>query len=145
MGVSFTMYMVVYVSSATELFSQGELEELLKKARTNNHASGITGMLLYRDGNFMQLLEGPRDAVEATYRKIELDSRHRGIIRLLQREAPEREFSEWSMGFHLVASEKSESSAGYSDFLNRPLESPCFQQDPSKALQLLLSFKKIVR
>jgi len=51
---------LVYVSSATELFSDTQLENLLLRSRQNNSTLGITGMLLYKDGNFMQCLEGPK-------------------------------------------------------------------------------------
>ncbi len=139
------MHLLIYASSAAELFSQDELEQLLEKARRNNHALGVTGMLLYKDGNFMQLLEGPKEAVIGLIRKIELDDRHRGIIRLLEREQPQREFADWSMGFKRLESASGARLPGHSDFLERPLNDERFRQDPSLALQLLLTFKKVVK
>jgi hypothetical protein len=59
------MYRLVFVSSAVELFSRGQLEDLLKKSRQNNGAVDLTGMLLYKDGNFMQCSERPKEAVAA--------------------------------------------------------------------------------
>ena len=47
---------IVYVSSATRPFQEAELQDLLLKARENNARLGVTGMLLYIGGNFMQLL-----------------------------------------------------------------------------------------
>jgi hypothetical protein len=138
------MHLMIYASSATELFSQDDLESLLEKSRRNNQAVGISGLLLYKDGNFMQLLEGPQEAVATTLQRIELDHRHRGIIRLYQREQTEREFGDWSMGFKRLDTGAVPAVEGYSDFLKRPLNDEAFQKNPSKALQLLLSFKKIV-
>ena len=74
------MYFLVYVSAAVTWFSESELRALLTSARFRNEHAGITGMLLYKDGNFMQALEGPEDAVRALYRRIEGDRRHRGLL-----------------------------------------------------------------
>jgi hypothetical protein len=144
MKVGYSMYLVVYVSSAVELFSEEQLTDILKKSRENNSAVGVTGMLLYKDGNFMQLLEGAKEAVEETLGRIEHDPRHRHILKLLQQEAPERNFSEWSMGFKKLKRDSSPETPGYSDFLNLPLDSREFIETPSKSLKLLLSFRKVV-
>jgi len=59
------LYSLVYVSSAVTFFSSAELVTLLEKSRANNTRLGISGLLLYKDGNTMQLLEGERDIVLA--------------------------------------------------------------------------------
>jgi Sensors of blue-light using FAD len=63
-------------------FSTEELTDLLRKSRDNNAALGITGMLLYKDGNFMQVLEGDEERVRALATKVSQDRRHRGFIQL---------------------------------------------------------------
>ena len=136
------MFFLVYVSSAVRLWAEKELLDLLEKSRKNNQALGITGMLLYKEGSFMQFLEGPREKVMALMEKIKKDPRHRGVITLLQQEHPEREFPEWTMGFKMVESDQ---LPGYSDFLNLPLTSEQFLMNPSKSLRLLLNFKNILR
>ena len=78
------MFFLIYASSAVKPFLQSELFELLEICRENNTRLGITGMLLYKDGNFMQLLEGEETPVRRLYEKIGSDSRHRGEITLLQ-------------------------------------------------------------
>jgi hypothetical protein len=137
------MYHALYVSSATDLFSDEELVALLEKSRKNNHAVDVTGMLLYNDGNFMQLLEGPKPAVEKVLVRIQADPRHRGIIQLLQGETEKRNFSEWAMGFKKMDKESVKDLPGYSNFLNLTVDE--FKQDPSKALALLVSFKQMIR
>ena len=139
------MYLLVYVSSAVKLFSNEDLVRLLELARANNHALDITGMLLYRDGNFMQLLEGPKEAVRSLVEKIKLDPRHHGFLALLQQEQPDREFREWEMGFQKLDAETAREIPGYSDFLDLPLNSVEFIENPSKALKLLFNFKKMMR
>ena len=139
------MYRLVYISSAVEPFSEQELEDLLIKNRQNNSAVGITGMLLYKDGNFMQCLEGPKKAVCTLQAKIQSDRRHRGMIVLLREEHVQREFKDWTMGFKKLDSNTALDVPGYSDFLDLPLTSEQFLLNPSKSLQLLLCFKKVMR
>lgn len=136
------MFSLTYVSSAIALFTARELRELLECCNENNRRQSITGMLLYKDGNFMQVLEGERPAVLALHAKISNDPRHRGLITLLQGEMPGRQFPDWSMGFRDLGAEV-DHPQGYSEFLNVPLTGKEFQSDPSKAQKLLLAFKKV--
>ncbi|MBA3273301.1 MAG: BLUF domain-containing protein [Chthoniobacterales bacterium] len=71
-------FFLVYASIANEDFSPEQLIDLLATSRRNNDASGITGMLLYKDRRFLQVLEGSEAAVRATYARIKRDPRHRG-------------------------------------------------------------------
>jgi acylphosphatase len=93
------MLAIVYISSAVQLFSDADLTALLKQSRQKNAALGITGILLYKDGDVMQLLEGPDEAVEALAKTIYADKRHSGIIELIKRRISRREFPDWSMEF----------------------------------------------
>ena len=106
---------------------------------------GITGMLLYNDGNFMQVLEGEEEGVRDLFGKITRDPRHRGIITLLQEHQRERQFPEWSMGFRDLNSPEVLSTPGYSEFLNTPLTGEEFSSAPPRAQKLLLMFKKHMR
>jgi hypothetical protein len=115
------MHYLVYVSSAVTPFSRQEQENLLSQCRERNLRDGITGLLLYKDGNFMQMLEGDKGAVEASFQRIKTDPRHHGIIRLIQGEVSSRDFSDWSMGFRDLGSPQIERIAGYSEFLNQSL------------------------
>jgi hypothetical protein len=136
---------MVYVSSAAELFSETQLESLLEKCRRNNEPVGVTGMLLYKDGNFMQCLEGPKDAVQILEARIRLDPRHRGMIALLTEDDVQPEFREWAMGFKKLDSDTALEAPGYSEFLAVPLTAERFQLKPSNSLKLLLSFKRDMR
>jgi hypothetical protein len=139
------MISLVYASSAIHLMTPLALDELLETSRENNRRLGITGMLLYKDGNFMQALEGPDDDVLALYGKIARDNRHTGSIKLLQREIEEREFGEWAMAFCDFNRSAADSTAGFSSFLCEPLNSNSFRDTPSSAQKLLLSFRKNIR
>ncbi len=106
------MFQIVYVSSARDLLSHDDLLGVLRVSRRNNAAVGVTGALLYTDGNFMQVLEGPREAVMETFDRIERDARHRGVLVMLRQEIEEREFPEWSMGFRTLDGLAPEDAAG---------------------------------
>ena len=94
-----TLFRLMYVSSGVRLFSDKELGELLAVARRNNAQLGISGMLLYLDGNFLQVLEGNESDVRRLLATIDKDVRHRGLIVLISQSIETRAFPDWSMGF----------------------------------------------
>ncbi len=88
---------VIYASRATQEFHEHEIPDLLKQARLANAAHGLTGMLLYIAGSFVQVLEGEAAMVEAVFETICADKRH-GQVALLSREPIlERAFEGWTM------------------------------------------------
>jgi hypothetical protein len=136
------MFSVVYVSSEATRLTDRDLEDLLIQCRRENATRGITGLLLFKDGNFMQLLEGEQNAVLVTLARIKNDVRHRNITVLMEEETSGREFANWSMAYRKLNSDTPVDVPGYSDFLEVPLTSERFRNDPSRALRLLLVFKK---
>ena len=97
-GVVFSL---VYVSAAANPTLPG-LRALLDQCRRDNAAADITGLLLYRGGQFMQIIEGRQDRVESLYGAIEADIRHRDVTLVRCREQASRQFPTWSMGFSHV-------------------------------------------
>jgi hypothetical protein len=79
------------------------LQPILESARRHNAVTGITGMLLYCEGSFLQVLEGPQTVVHATYERIRVDPRHCSIFKIDQIAVDKRHFSEWTMGFAPLA------------------------------------------
>lgn len=108
---------LVYASAAERPFSDLELRELLRRARERNQALGVTGILLYDAGSFLQILEGDEQVVSDLFDRIRVDPRHGAVTPLLKQQVATREFANWSMGF--VAASGAELSAlpGYSDLL----------------------------
>jgi hypothetical protein len=96
------MHRIIYLSSGIKIFSDEEINDLLKVSRNNNEKNGITGLLLYSDGNFIQILEGEKEAVVNTYKKIVNDVRHRNIILVISEPIKKRNFKDWKMGFSIV-------------------------------------------
>ena len=91
-----------YVSSARQVMSAGELEQLLLESRERNRDSDITGMLIHHDGSFMQVLEGPAKSIEDTFARIQRSRRHGDIIELYRDAVEERDFGEWRMACRRV-------------------------------------------
>jgi len=139
------MLSIVYVSSATHLLEDGELVEMLRTCVKNNTRDQITGLLLYKGGNFMQAIEGPDDAVRALFERILQDPRHTAVYKLRETPIQQREFSKWSMAFRNVDRLPPEALAGFSLFLNDEFTADVFRQDPGRAHKLLLMFRENVR
>ncbi|MBC3870955.1 BLUF domain-containing protein [Undibacterium oligocarboniphilum] len=88
---------LVYVSQATRKMSSIELNEILRVAKNNNQTMDVTGSLFYNGGWFLQVLEGPLDTLNALYKKIEKDPRHKNSRILYNEPAKFRTFTRWSM------------------------------------------------
>jgi hypothetical protein len=93
------MRQLLYVSNTVDELGLGDLDQVLTASRRNNAMMGITGLLLFIDGGFLQILEGEERAVRELYTRIAGDPRHRNARLMLDREVPCRAFPEWSMGF----------------------------------------------
>ncbi|WP_280153096.1 BLUF domain-containing protein [Piscinibacter sp. XHJ-5] len=89
---------LIYASRAAQAVNHDTLVAVMKAARAHNASAGITGVLIFTDGVFLQLLEGGRNAVSALYNKITRDARHHDVVLLSYDEVPERRFSGWAMG-----------------------------------------------
>ncbi|HWK45925.1 MAG TPA: BLUF domain-containing protein [Stellaceae bacterium] len=138
------MLSLVYVSAARLLFSDADLAELLLRSLANNRRDGITGMLLYMDGNFMQALEGEPDKVGALYQKILRDPRHTRITTVLELAIETRRFAGWAMALPSFDNLPLDDRAGCSAFLTRPGEM-LGDGDGHPVLHLLDSFRQTMR
>lgn len=89
----------VYVSVAEEGLGTRALRYLLEASRRRNEAAGITGFLLYTNGLFCQVLEGPPEAVRTTFAHIQADARHAQVRVVLDEVTATRRFNAWTMRF----------------------------------------------
>lgn len=136
------MFRLVYVSSAKSLFSKEALHQLLEQSRRRNADDHITGLLLYKDGNFLQLLEGEEAQVRQLYQRIEADPRHGGSIVMIDGEVPERLFQDWSMGFRNLSDPEVRSTPGFSDYMNQRSGQSEWPDDASGAIDLIQIFRQ---
>lgn len=133
------LWQLIYVSSSRDLFDSSALDSLLLDCQQANKRHAITGLLLYRDGNIMQAIEGDKESVYQLYRNIEQDPRHHGLITLLERPISHREFGEWAMSLVVPGIDQ---PAGLSDFLRQSKHSSIDNIDlQSNAISLLESFR----
>lgn len=130
---------VVYVSSARRKFSAEEITSLLDVSRRNNARDGITGMLLYRDGNFIQAVEGPAPAIEDLMNRLRRDETHHGMIVMIDRPIQERDFGDWTMGFRNISGVRSDALPAGNAFWANPQSVPA---NEGTALRLLRSFRQ---
>jgi hypothetical protein len=110
---------LIYASAATSRLTAEGLARLLQSARDNNARLGLTGMLLYADGSYFQVLEGTPDAVNALYWQIERDERHAQVTRIITEPIPRRFFSEWSMGYSDLSVQAAARPPGTNDFFGK--------------------------
>lgn len=136
------LFTLVYVSAAVEPFSRQQLDELLEHSRTRNSARGITGLLLYRGGNFLQVLEGEEATVLDLKTRIARDPRHTRLIVMLAKGIDERAFGEWSMAFRDLDDPTLNQRPGFSDFLNTDLTTGGIG---GRLAPLLESFRRTMR
>lgn len=88
---------LLYASRAVDA-SAAAIESIFKSARQHNHDQGVTGILVYGDGVFLQAIEGGRQAISDLYGTIQRDPRHKDVVLLHYEEILERRFGGWTMG-----------------------------------------------
>ena len=111
------LYSLVYRSRAAVAFDESDLVLLLERAREQNRQRGITGLLLFSAGQFIQVLEGPQGVVLDLFGQIARDARHCEVSALIQGPIAQRSMPEWSMGFSRSEPEQIEALPGFSRFL----------------------------
>jgi hypothetical protein len=89
---------MIYVSLADHAMSPAELRELLEQSRAYNREHGITGLLIYRDREFLQFIEGEQDELLSLYERIERDTRHQQVHLIWDGPIAARTCGDWAMG-----------------------------------------------
>lgn len=132
----------MYISSATSWPSENDLKELLEQSRARNLRKNITGMLLYDNAIYMQVLEGSDEDVHDIYNSILKDTRNNGNVTLVEEEISQRGFPNWSMGFKNLESCSPEELPGFQDVFGGKLDKELAVKHTSDALGVLLGFAK---
>lgn len=115
---------IVYMSRAVADFDAAEMTELLHGSRLRNEALGVSGLLVAKDGRFMQLLEGPAWSVDDRYAAIARDPRHTELTSLIREDIAERRFDGWSMAYRGLDDHDVASEDGFSPFLSGAMTFP---------------------
>ena len=126
------MHQIVYTSTASEDFSTADLN--LLGARRRNKALGVSGMLVFHDGTFLQALEGEQRAINEIFASIVSDRRHRDIDVLHRGPGfDQRIFGDWSMGSPISPAPPIFSKASFVSTNNCGIR----ELDGSQAMELL--------
>ena len=139
------MNYIIYYSFSRSDVSSIELEGILRKARDWNQAHEITGLLIYRfnktfkRGNFLQIIEGPKNSIFSAWERISADRRHHTITVLEDGNFEERNFSAWSMGLKNLDTEALRDVPGFININNDQFWSNPNHLKPT-ALELLRNF-----
>ncbi|WNM60233.1 phosphate-starvation-inducible PsiE family protein [Candidatus Nitrospira neomarina] len=136
------MIQITYLSSATRAMSQGDLEDILKTARENNARLGITGMLLYGNKTFIQILEGEEGVVDELVKTIKRDPRHTNFQIVKKKLIDQHEYADWSMGFKRVSGEDFEAVKGLEDFEEKNFNTMFLGSHASLVDSLMDHFRK---
>jgi hypothetical protein len=128
---------LAYVSSAAVAFTDDDIAAVLTLSRSNNASLDITGVLLYRDGRFIQILEGPDDVVRERFAVIAADPRHRGIHTVSEETIDGRQFPEWTMGYRPLTEAAVSRFPDYDDFFEGRVADDILTDDGKRARLLL--------
>lgn len=134
------LYHLIYTSRATQAFDEAQLAELLRRARDNNARLDISGMLLYADESFFQILEGAPEALDALFAQISKDPRHGQVTTILREPIVQRSFADWTMGSAQMSAREIGFISGLNDFFS---DGSCLAQlNSGRAKKLLAAFKE---
>ena len=135
---------LIYISDARYGLDKDDIEDILAASRRNNGQSGVTGMLLYSSGIFIQALEGDPGTVATLYAKITDDRRHDNADILSDRVVDGRSFSSWAMGFVERTPEELGEKIGIQGALDRSQAIARLSQDDTLASSMLREFAEKV-
>lgn len=96
------LFRLIYVSTARPGLSAVDILCILNASQSNNDERYITGYLVHNGDSFMQMIEGPRAEIAATFSRILEDDRHSGVVRILAEPVDHRAFPNWSMNYFRV-------------------------------------------
>lgn len=131
---------LTYTSIATQPIDTDSLLTLLKSARRKNKQLGITGMLLYADDSFFQVLEGDPGTIDQLFQEISQDKRHSNVTIIIREPIDTRTFGDWTMGHAQFTMQDAEEILGANDVFGRG--ESFAQLQPGRAKKLLEAFTR---
>lgn len=132
---------LIYVSDLVD-HNESVLAAILESAVRHNQQNGITGMLLYAEGSFIQVLEGDEPAVLETFARVSLDLRHRNVTQLMLEPVAERQFANWSMGYKRLRTQDVQNFPQYAPYFRYGFGAKAFEAAPGDALDMLKLFSQ---
>jgi hypothetical protein len=99
-------YCITYFSTAVESTTEHDIFDIVEFSRIKNARLGVTGVLLYVNGNIVQVLEGQQETVEGLYKSIQIDPRHTNVRTVINHPIAQRLFSRWFMGYEMLTTQQ---------------------------------------
>ena len=131
---------LIYVSKAKKNVDYEEILKILTHSWKYNHNSYISGMLLYDDRHFMQIIQGPIATIDRLYARISRDKRHSDIKLIGEELLNERDCSGWGIGFY----DNQEVADVFYDAFNIGHGKELYDVNYADAKSLLLGLKNII-
>ncbi len=137
-----SVHQLVYRSLASSIFHKEDINSILASCKKNNPEMDITGMLVYNNDIFLQMIEGDKLAISKLYNKISVDPRHLDLRILWQGESEERTFPHWSMAFKDITSVPATLLKEHQDIVNMIFDID--EYDISKGYKLFRSLSETI-
>lgn len=134
------MYFLAYLSNSSPKITEDDLINILIESRRRNIGKAITGMLLYIEGNIIQVIEGVEHDVIQLFSKIEQDNRHYGIVKIAEGEIDKRNFEGWAMGFKSTSFDELENFTSFKNISRETFLSEEQQVSDHPAIVILKNF-----
>ena len=128
---------IIYISFAAKDFDDRELLEIMEVSARNNEKAGLSGLLLYANGTFMQALEGKAAVVNECMNRIHTDPRHHSLNVLVSSEIPTREFKQWYMGFRRLSPDDAQALPSFAPFFEKGFNPVAISRLPDGGLALM--------
>jgi len=132
------LYHIIYASRASHPFVIDEIQDFLSECQKNNKENDVTGMLLYDNGCFFQIIEGEKDVLLNLFESIEADKRHDKVVVIISESIPKRNFGRWSMGYADVSRSDLSNLDGFNDFFEEG--NSLMELDQNRAKKILMAF-----
>lgn len=94
-----SLYQIMYISTVVGTVTPQQCAVIAQSSAVNNRRDDVTGLLLFNSRRFLQVLEGPKPALDRIYARIHADPRHRAVVTLREGPIAAREFGQWAMAY----------------------------------------------
>jgi len=128
---------IVYTSKARSDVNDAQIVDIHSIALSNNAQRGITGMLLYTKGTFLQVIEGEADTIDRLMGKIKSDTRHYDVQVVVRNSIKHREFRNWSMGYRRLEDADAKALLNFAPFFEDGFDAIKFCEQPGISLDIL--------
>jgi lipopolysaccharide biosynthesis regulator YciM len=140
--VTTPVHQCIYTSYPGDSLTPEVLNQLLEHSRLNNAQNGITGILLHTDDQIMQVVEGPKAAVEALMERIKKDPRHDDVSIIMSHTVAQRDFGEWEMALRTMPKDAMAPNSALSQFFKPDFDIQSLHHG-SPASFLLRAFREL--